>query len=60
MSDQDKLEAAIAALKTEVDALAASTDRDLQRLAELVADMARLDQQRTVPLTPSSTTQATR
>ena len=49
-NDQTKLEAHIAALKTEVDALAASTDRDLQRLAELVAEMTRLDKQRTHPL----------
>ena len=49
MTDQTKLEAAVANLKSEIDALAASTDRDLQRLGDLVETMKRLDKQRTEP-----------
>lgn len=48
-NDQTKLEASIVSLKSEIDELAASTDRDLQRLGELVAEMGRLDQQRAEP-----------
>ena len=56
-NDQTKLEADIAALKTEVDALGTKIDDDLRTLAVLVSQMARLDSQRTEP---ASTTQATR
>ena len=46
-NDQEKLEAAIADLKSEIDELAASTDRDLQRLAGMIDELKSLDQRRT-------------